>query len=599
MSINWEHLEQPKFDRIVEALFSRRFKDVGTVTVVDGRGGDGGVDIQLDTHAGRRQIFQLKFFPEGFSSGWAKVRRPQITKSFKAALNHKPDEWTLVVPRNLTAPEREFVEALNGGTEPPVITIIGRNQLDDWLTDDPGLDAFLQRDPEAALREMAAIYNQERAALLGGMNDVAERVRNLASVVDSVDPDWTIDFARSGGTEQLTVRPQHPLAAERNPITFEVQTRPLDEADAALREQIERTLGYGASTPVVIPGDAVESITVTGPEFLAGNWPAGEVHLGPFPHRPSIGKRVEIKLWNDSEVVATYEGTVTHAGSGDIGGTIEAAFFDGRLTVAMRMPHNPDLTELPDNNAHQPGVDVTVSYGPDAPQIVADVLHAAAAIRFSSQLEVHFDGEHAATFGGFPPITIDEYDQDLISIEQYAEDLAIVQRHCKQYFGIPQHIQPGGRVAMRVARLLVEGHIVASPKAKLFAVELGADDSPQLRAALSTPRPIGWQSPIPHTVTAGDRTLTIGHVRVIHPRAVVDNLDEVLAALDAGNGKGFHVHYRPETDPFFHLMLATGNGALDLRGKQIAAWSLHGITQPGLPGDLVGDPDPASAETDA
>lgn len=55
----------------------------------------------------------------------------------------------------------------------------------------------------------------------------------------------------------------------------------------------------------------------------------------------------------------------------------------------------------------------------------------------------------------------------------------------------------------------------------------------------------------------------------------------MIAALDAGNGKGFHIHYRPETDPFFHLMLATGNGALDLRGKQIAAWSLHGVTQPG------------------
>lgn len=34
-------------------------------------------------------------------------------------------------------------------------------------------------------------------------------------------------------------------------------------------------------------------------------------------------------------------------------------------------------------------------------------------------------------------------------------------------------------------------------------------------------------------------------------------------------------------------------------GKQIARSSLHGITQPGLPGDLVGRPDPASAETDA
>ncbi|WP_071289338.1 restriction endonuclease [Mycolicibacterium llatzerense] len=598
MSIKWEHLEQPEFDRIVGALFARRFKDTGTVTVVDGRGGDDGVDIQLDTHDGHRRIFQLKYFPQGFSSGWGKTRRPQIRKSYKAALEHKPDEWTLVIPRDLTTPEREFVESLNGGTEPPAITIVGRNELVDWLADDPSLDTSLQRGPETALREMATTYNMESAALQGGWNDVAQRVRNLGDVVDSVDPDWTIDFARVGGTDQLTVRPQHPLAAERNPIGVKIQTRPLDEIDAALREHIERTLGYGSSTPVVIPGEAVESVTVTGPEFLAGNWPAGEVHLGPFPYSPSIGKRIDLRIRNDGEVVASYEGIVTHAGSGEIGGTIDASFFDGRLTMAMRMPHDPDLTQLHADKAHQPGVDLTVAYGPDAPQLVADVLFAARSIRSSSQLEIHVEGEHAATLGGFPPITIDDYAQDLLSIEQYAEDLAIVQRHCKQHFGIPQYIQPGERVAMRVARLLVEGHVVASPKARIFTVALGGDDSPDLRAALSTPRPIGWQSPNPHTVTAGDRTLTIGHVHVVHPRAVVDNLTEVIAALDAGNGKGFHVDYRPERDPFFHLVLATGAAPLDLRGKQIARWSLHGITQPGLPGDLASDPNPAPTPAD-
>jgi hypothetical protein len=157
--INWDQLGQPKFDRTVEALIRRRFKDASTVTVVDGRGGDDGIDILLVTHDGHRRILQLKYFPETFSSGWADSRRPQIKKSYKTAIEkNQPDEWTLVVPRLLTTPERKFVENLNSGSTPPAIRIVNRTALDDWLADDPDLDKYLQRDPETALREMARTY---------------------------------------------------------------------------------------------------------------------------------------------------------------------------------------------------------------------------------------------------------------------------------------------------------------------------------------------------------------------------------------------------------------------------------------------------------
>ena len=37
-----------------------------------------------------------------------------------------------------------------------------------------------------------------------------------------------------------------------------------------------------------------------------------------------------------------------------------------------------------------------------------------------------------------------------------AHDLDVVQRHTRQFFDIPQFMQPGDRVKLRVARLLVE-----------------------------------------------------------------------------------------------------------------------------------------------
>ena len=140
MSINWNELGQTRFDRAVENLIRRRFGTARSVRVVDGRGGDGGIDIDVVADDGRLLIFQLKYFPEGFSGGHGKSRRPQIKRSFTRALEHNPDEWILVVPRVLTVGEDKFVKELNGGTVPPEITIVGRDELDSWLADDPTLD---------------------------------------------------------------------------------------------------------------------------------------------------------------------------------------------------------------------------------------------------------------------------------------------------------------------------------------------------------------------------------------------------------------------------------------------------------------------------
>ena len=158
---------------------------------------------------------------------------------------------------------------------------------------------------------MARTYNYERAALLAGLSDVVSRVQGLGSVIDSSDPDWTLDFGRINGTEVIAVRPQHPQAAKRSPISFSVTTRPLGEEHAELRAHIQRGLGYATASPIVIPGNAVEAVTFSGPAFLAGNYPPGEVRLGPFTHTPAVGKPVEIRLWSDDTFVASFQGKVT------------------------------------------------------------------------------------------------------------------------------------------------------------------------------------------------------------------------------------------------------------------------------------------------
>lgn len=580
MSIEWRHIGQERFDHAVESLIYRRFKDAGTVTVPDGRGGDGGIDVELVTTEGKRRIFQLKYFPEGFSSGSSRSRRPQIKKSFNAAQVHEPDEWTLVVPRNLTPGERKFIESLSPGTEPPLISIIGRSVLDDWMTDDPELEEYLHRDANSTLERMARTYNQERAALLSGMSDIAARVRGLGSIVDGADPDWTVDFSRISGLEIYAIRPQHAGASARSPIGFSVETHPLGDEHAALRGHIERGFGYGTSEPIVIPCEVVKSVAFTGPGFIAGSYPPGEVRIALPPNKRSVGKPAEIKLWMDGEFAESIEGRIIHAASGPVGGSVRVSFYGDRLMVQFRLPHSDDPAKFPKAKALAPGVDISLNYGSATPDLVEKVLATARCIQTCSRVELHFAGQPAAAIAGFPGRTLENYDQDLITVEQYAYDLSVVQKHCGQFFDLPEYIRPGDRVAMRVARILIDGHLVAWPRAQHVTRELTAEDTEGPLEELLEPIAVVWRAPNPFKVKVGARELEIGDFYIVHHAATPVNAEEVITAVKAGKGNGFQIDYKPGDDPYFFVCLANVPHA-EVFQKGLAEWSLIGVDQPG------------------
>lgn len=198
MSIDWDRIGQLRFDRIVEVLITRRYHNAD-VTAVNGRG------IDIEVRQGHRvRIFQLKYFPEGFSGGFARTRRKQIQRSYDKMLEENPYEWVLVVPNNLTSGERTFVNGLGGGSSTPLRRVIDRTGLDDLLVDFPEVDRWAQRNVTTELLENAKTYNQEIAAL-AGPEDLAARVRALGAQADSVDPqprqDHTTSAAHTPGTD--------------------------------------------------------------------------------------------------------------------------------------------------------------------------------------------------------------------------------------------------------------------------------------------------------------------------------------------------------------------------------------------------------------
>ncbi|MFG2961488.1 hypothetical protein ACGF5O_48220 [Streptomyces sp. NPDC048291] len=154
MKIEWAHMHQPDFDRLVELILYKARTGEGRVEAVNGRGGDGGIDVRI-VRGSELEVVRLKFYLDGFPTS-ARGRRRAIRESFDRAAQLRPAVWTLVVPCTLSDPERAFVEGPAGGTGLPEIQILDRARLDAYLAAFPDIVEYWHRD---YLLEAAKVFN--------------------------------------------------------------------------------------------------------------------------------------------------------------------------------------------------------------------------------------------------------------------------------------------------------------------------------------------------------------------------------------------------------------------------------------------------------
>ncbi|MEU2258124.1 hypothetical protein ABZ540_33680 [Nocardia xishanensis] len=567
--IDWDKIGQELFDRIVEALINRRYRIADSVIAVNGRGGDGGIDLEV-RQGDRVRIFQLKYFPEGFSGGFAKSRRAQITRSYDKMLDEKPYEWVLVVPNNLTPSEREFVNGLGKGSETPRRNVIDRTGLDDLLIDFPEVDRWAQRNVTTELRENAKIFNREVDNLLGP-DDLGSRVHDLGELVDSANPDWTYDFHRVGDTVSQVLRAQHPRAHIVSPVHVTVRGQ-FGPQHAELIERFQRKARFGTAERVELPPETVTGIDVTGPEHIARQFDSGTVIIdGVGDAAPGVGRLMELRFSDeDGTVIAAHEGRITHLGNGTHGYALEAAFYDDRLSMRIMFPESPDKQGVPTS------AQISHNIHGARPRVVLDVLGLARLIRTAGKVEVFIENNFLLSVLNKAD---NELDNDALVLEEFAADLDVVQQHCGQYFAVSDSISPLDRVQIRVARILIEGGIVADPQTTTVTLNLSGKDSPELRATLAEPEVPVLVGVDNYTVSLAGRTLPIGPVYVFHHAASLEDPAAAIAALDAGEAAGFAVKYEPARDPYFFVASAElPPDRLDNQPQTL--WELTGITQP-------------------
>lgn len=471
--LDWTTLGREKWDTAVHALLQLHYAKPGSVVNVnDGKGGDGGIDVEVIRADGYRIILQLKYFPEGFS--YRDVgRRSQIKRSFKAALKHRPDEWILVVPKNLTAGERTYIHklaALAPEGEAPVIGEIAQTWLDCELAKHPELeDAFNRSEFE----RMAALLENVDRLPPGSPEAVVREMSKVRQRVDSVDPHWTWDIATVDGQIVRSPRAKVPNAQEASPLAVEVTIDPMAlsaEHQALIRSLFE----FGLDGRVDLSPDAVARVEVKGPPLMAEVAEHVQVVFWRPPSNPSV-KACRLELWRDGELVGDHVAEVLHFGEAS-GGHALRMRLAGVLNIALLMPLR--LEDPCDVNVGYKLASVT------PPGAIAEALGFWLYLGAGCELRM-FAEEHRVAVLAPGGILGEPKDVERIrSTQQVAEDLEVVGRALGRSFLVPKTYTLGDRALLRAVRLMVEGKRTLFPVPLWPRVDLTAQGNEELAAKL-------------------------------------------------------------------------------------------------------------------
>ncbi|MGW4585627.1 hypothetical protein ACWEKV_15650 [Janibacter hoylei] len=454
--VHWERLGQPQFDRLINALVDRMHSNAGDeVEVIDGRGGDGGLDIRVVTADGRELIYQLKYFPEGFDGSF-KDRRRQITRSLDRALQTCPelDEWILVAPCTATRSGFTFIKDLKAKHPGITITFVDRSRLDStWTANYPDVVRAVVTRNEVL--EHAAILNQEKALLAGGLPDLLDRHRSLDQVSRGAHPDWYWEVSIDGDRQTSELRAHHPRAAERSPFGITVTTTGApDDPDL---KRFTAAMSFGAIDTVRLPGHLVTEVIIDGPEIVKSGQMAGEiVELRFVPELPeSQPLPFTLELDSADSPTTFHQGLITQVAHGPAGTTVRQTFQSEAVVLTWRLPN-----ERPGQAAVDVMVNLGQAHGAYDLWSATRLLHSWA----SSQRVRMILGETPFAVLGRMEGALDSSLRDsAIILNEFTDDLLFIGREFGREFVVPESVSQLDRIDTRIFRRMLEGKMVCLP----------------------------------------------------------------------------------------------------------------------------------------
>ena len=506
--IDWDNISENQFEDMVAVLLHHLYPKSEHI---DGSGGDGGRDVQIDTGNGL-VAFELK----SFTGRLTPTRRRQVKRSLTRAAQLGPLSWTLVVPIDFTPAEIEWFEQLRPSVPFP-IDRRGRTWLDAEFAARWFLARYFLDHLSDEVVRLAEVLNQERAVLAGGVPDALDRASQLARQINELDPYYRFEIRTDGAGSSITVAPRYKGAQRDRPITGQFTLRFADDDDGrAARDAFERALDFG--TAVTVPeqylgrisldmpaklGDAIDRVTSLG---LGPSAPDLEsltfLLVSVDPSKSTLAEvPVDLRVTNRGRRGAILEGTDL-TGALRVGATVDVA--DGKLLVTF-------------------SVDATLAYYPHEMRPLARFL-----ATFASPNLIGLRDTNGENLGELTSVAGEPFIEPWMP--QVVEDLALVQWAS----GMTRKVGPGftrddleaigfGAALLRGGRVEVTWERIAAPLSRNVPEEIR-------RALVRGDTTLTYQSREAHGILVDGQTYRIGKGLLIEYLARLESIPADWAA---------------------------------------------------------------------
>ncbi|MFJ2620693.1 hypothetical protein [Glutamicibacter sp. NPDC087344] len=572
-TVSWKTIDENGFNRLVESLITRLYHHPpnSNVVVLDGRGGDGGIDIAVYTNGELEKIFQLKYFPEGFSGGFRSTRGKQIRKSFTAAwTNHAPPQWILVYPANPTRGELKFAKDLSIGKDVE-ISIMGIAQLDAELARHQDLQSMATRVPLVEALKLAA---QEKAAL-ESPSDLAQRAAGLHSLSSGRSAYWDVDFhATSQGITEI-LRAKHPRAAELEPLSF---TFSVKKNSFGLTKDMQRVLDYGVVKDISIPGEFIEDFQMHGPDWFGQRGAVERVELiAPEPLLPAQRVPVTFELLDEQGFsTAKHEGSIHALGKGEKGISFRANFYEVVTLDA----------QIPSENASPGQFDLRIKFAHAHISMASKAIKFLKDISSDMSLQVSYDGRKIMKALTTAKESDNENDALLPSrdIQLLVDDLEVLENKLGTAFRMPSDLSHRERIMIRIARLLAEGRATFFPPQTSLPITLTGTRTDELTTLMTSGGVIFTTHPA-FPLEIQDSKFNFGTVALYHPNVIVREAQRVREAFATSSAGGVKAHLDPQTEQLFQVFPVISD---DDEFPKPVPWNLPDIPMPENYLDTIG-----------
>ncbi|WP_157407754.1 hypothetical protein [Arthrobacter sp. ZBG10] len=535
--------------------------------VLRGEGGDGGIDVVVRDEADDPDIiFQLKFFPGGFTGGHRDTRQRQIKKSFNMAWDkHKPRTWILIMPSNPHKNELAWVRKLGDGKQVK-IHMWGQAHLDRGLAAHPEIEKAALHDGVVAVLSQ---FGQQRAALASS-GDAQTLFKGMVEELQTRSQYWATEVSVQDGELTESYRPKRHDAIEREPIR-ETITISLGPEDQHIHEQIAHSINYGAFAPIRLPGSAA-AFKRTGPAWIQPFPKLEHLFLEIQPVNTILEKEEPITINVLDEhgcAVGRFPGKILERAQGRMGHSAKARF----ANIATAIISTPTTSDLSD-----PG-SIVLNFTLDEPNVTdaEQAIKLLDSMQPGATLEFYWNGKKKGRVKLGSELKasseVDIYTRELLS------DLLFLQgKLTDTSFSLPTEVTAKNRAYIRIARLLLQGKRTVMPPGTSLTAVLSGLKGGGLERLLHQGGPY-TSNFIRLKVNILGSSYNLGAATMFHPNVVIANADKVDQKFNEDNAQGYEIRLQPQDDQLIQVWLGDWNsGAGEIPVSE--PWGLSNFYSP-------------------